>query len=151
MYKFHVKIRLRSPFAGDIWSTSNFQIHRANVNTLTKSSLYTNEVTEAALRCTLDTIDRFQKRLSPRPLDYSNINVKVCQLRTVHMGGGTGRLPGRDVCRDRTIAGAGRLPGQEVCRDGTFVGAGRLPGQDDCRGGTFAGAGRLPGQDVLPV
>ena len=116
MYNFHVKICLRSPFAGDIWSTSNFQINRANVNTLTKSSLYTNEVTEAALRCTLDTTDRFQKRLSPRPLDYSNINVKVCQLRTVHMGGGTGHLPGRDVCRGRTFAGTASLPRWQVCR-----------------------------------
>ena len=46
------------------------------------------------------------------------------------MGGGTGRLPGRDVCRDGTFAGTGHLPGRDVCRDGTFAGTGRLPGRD---------------------
>ena len=29
--------------------------------------------------------------------------------RAVYMDGGTGRLPGRDVCRDGTFAGTGRF------------------------------------------
>ena len=38
------------------------------------------------------------------------------------MGGGTGRLPGRGVCRDEAFAGTGRLPGRDVCLDGVFAG-----------------------------
>ena len=62
------------------------------------------------------------------------------------MVGGTGRLPGQDVCRDWTFAGAGRLPGLDVCRDG------RLPGWDVCLDRTFVWTGRLPraGIERLP-
>ena len=72
-----MNINFFSIFSGDIWSTSNFQINRANINTLTKSSLYTNEVMDAAVKCMLDTVQRFNQKLAPRPLDYSNSNVKV--------------------------------------------------------------------------
>ncbi len=63
--------------SGDIWSTSNFKLNRSNINTLTKSSLYTNEVMDAAVRCMLDTVQRFTEKLPPRPLNYNNVNVKV--------------------------------------------------------------------------
>jgi putative two-component system hydrogenase maturation factor HypX/HoxX len=62
---------------GDIWSASNFKLSRSNINTLTKSSLYTNEVTDAAVRCMLDTVQRFNQKLSPRPLNYNNSSLKV--------------------------------------------------------------------------
>ena len=65
---------------GDIWSTSNFKLGRSNINTLTKSSLYTNEVMDAAVRCMLDTVERFNQRVPPRPLNYNNANVKVNYL-----------------------------------------------------------------------
>ena len=36
------------------------------------------------------------------------------------MGGGTGHLPGRDVCRDGMFAGTGHLPGWDLLGDHCF-------------------------------
>ena len=62
--------------AGDIWSTKNFQIRRRNINTLTKSSLYVNEVTQAAVEAVLEAIENLSEGTSPRPLDYSSPHVR---------------------------------------------------------------------------
>ena len=59
------------------------------------------------------------------------------------MGGGTGHLPGRDVCRDGMFAGTGHLPGQNVSRDGTLFIPGfktvYMEGETEC----------LPGRDAF--
>lgn len=62
--------------AGDIWATSNFQIKQDNQNMLTKSSLYANEVTTAVITSILQAVDNYQDGVLPRPLDFSNPNVK---------------------------------------------------------------------------
>ena len=80
-------------------------------------------------------------------------------LKTVYMVGGTGCLPRRCVFqlefknylygrRDGVFAGTGRLPGRDICRDETFARTGRLPGPEVCWDGTFARTGRLPERDV---
>ncbi|HHQ2481140.1 TPA: enoyl-CoA hydratase-related protein [Bacillus cereus] len=57
--------------AGDIWSTKHFIMSNK-----TKSALYRNEVTQAAVRCLLDTIEKFQSnQFYPVPLDYENSEV----------------------------------------------------------------------------
>ena len=66
--------------AGDIWSTKTFPIRRRNINTLTKSSLYVNEVTQAAVKAVLEAIDNYSEGIEPRPLDYSNPHVRgICR------------------------------------------------------------------------
>ena len=62
--------------AGDIWATSNFQIDRGNHNSLTKSSLYANEVTQAAVVSILQAVENYQEGVPPKPLDISDPNVK---------------------------------------------------------------------------
>lgn len=61
--------------AGDIWSTRNFQINRPNINSLTKSSLYVNEVTNAAVEACLQAVDNFLNNIAPRSLDYAKAHV----------------------------------------------------------------------------
>ena len=62
--------------AGDIWSTKNFAVKRRDINTLTKSSLYVNEVTQTAVKAVLEAIDNLLKGIAPRPLDYNNLQVR---------------------------------------------------------------------------
>ncbi|CAG7856736.1 hypothetical protein MCAMS1_01336 [biofilm metagenome] len=53
--------------AGDIWATAKFKMRPA-----TKSSIYTLEVTEAAVNVVLQTIERYRNpKFRPEPLDYS--------------------------------------------------------------------------------
>ena len=61
---------------GDIWSTIPFPVERRDINTLTKSSLYMNEVTRAATLGVLEALDNLHKSRPPRPLDYSNPRVQ---------------------------------------------------------------------------
>jgi putative two-component system hydrogenase maturation factor HypX/HoxX len=57
---------------GDIWASESFPMREA-----AKSSLYRNEVAEAAARCVLAAVDRFQRGgFAPQPLDYSNPGVR---------------------------------------------------------------------------
>jgi putative two-component system hydrogenase maturation factor HypX/HoxX len=57
--------------AGDIWATATFKMRPG-----TKSSIYTVEVTEAAVKVVLQTLERFQDAIfMPEPLDYSKPNV----------------------------------------------------------------------------
>ncbi|MDO8464720.1 MAG: hydrogenase maturation protein [Gallionella sp.] len=57
--------------AGDIWATEIFPRRQAK-----KSSLYRNEVVEAAVRAVLVAVERFQsKDFKPQPLDYSHPDV----------------------------------------------------------------------------
>ena len=62
--------------AGDIWSTKRFKVQRDDLDTLTKSSLYANEVTDAATSAVLEAVENFTLGVNPRPLDYSNPVVK---------------------------------------------------------------------------
>lgn len=62
--------------AGDIWSSKTFPVRRHDVNTLTKSSLYVNEVTQTAVKAALEAIDSLLAGQTPRPLDYSNPQVR---------------------------------------------------------------------------
>ncbi|XP_078379709.1 hydrogenase maturation factor HoxX-like [Oculina patagonica] len=62
--------------AGDIWSSKNFPLKRRNINTLTKSSLYVNEVTQTAVKGVLEAIDSLLEGTTPRPLDYNNPQVR---------------------------------------------------------------------------
>lgn len=58
--------------AGDIWATETFPLRPAK-----KSSLYRNEVTEAAVRAVLLAIERHQGGdFRPQPLDYSDPKVR---------------------------------------------------------------------------
>lgn len=53
--------------AGDIWATSTFKMRAG-----TKSSIYSLEVTEAAVKVVLQTLENFQdSRFKPEPLDYN--------------------------------------------------------------------------------
>jgi putative two-component system hydrogenase maturation factor HypX/HoxX len=57
--------------AGDIWAAETFTMRLAK-----KSSLYRNEVVEAAVRAVLAAVERFQaKDFKPIPLDYSRPEV----------------------------------------------------------------------------
>ena len=57
--------------AGDIWAAETFPMRLAK-----KSSLYRNEVVEAAVRAVLAAVERFQsKDFKPMPLDYSSPEV----------------------------------------------------------------------------
>ncbi len=59
---------------GDIWSSFNFPMRPCS-----KTSLYRTEVTEAAIKATIQTIERFESRnFVPEPLDYSREDVKGC-------------------------------------------------------------------------
>ncbi|MFO1305897.1 MAG: hydrogenase maturation protein [Burkholderiales bacterium] len=51
--------------AGDLWAYDTFPMREA-----TKSSLYRNEVTEAAVACMHETLARLRKGASPEPQDY---------------------------------------------------------------------------------
>jgi len=58
--------------AGDIWAAKTFPMRLAR-----KSSLYRNEVTEAAVRAVLLAVERFQSgNFRSIPLDYSNPEVR---------------------------------------------------------------------------
>ena len=61
---------------GDIWSTKNFAIRRRDINTLTKFSLYVNEVTQTAVKAVLEAIENLLEGRTPRPLDYSSPHVR---------------------------------------------------------------------------
>lgn len=52
--------------AGDIWAYATFPMREA-----TKSSLYRNEVTEAAVTCMHETLARLDAGASPEPQDYA--------------------------------------------------------------------------------
>ena len=57
---------------GDIWAAETFPMRLAK-----KSSLYRNEVVEAAVRALLIAVERFQsKNFKPQPLDYSRPEVR---------------------------------------------------------------------------
>lgn len=57
---------------GDIWAAETFPMRLAK-----KSSLYRNEVIEAAVRAVLIAVERFQsKDFKPQPLDYSRPEVR---------------------------------------------------------------------------
>jgi putative two-component system hydrogenase maturation factor HypX/HoxX len=58
--------------AGDIWSAHEFLMRPAR-----KSSLYRNEIMEAAVRALLEAVARFAKgRRDPEPLDYARSNTR---------------------------------------------------------------------------
>ncbi len=58
--------------AGDIWASAEFSMRAAS-----KSSLYRNEVTEAALAAVLHTLERIEQGdYRPEPLDYSDPSVR---------------------------------------------------------------------------
>jgi putative two-component system protein, hydrogenase maturation factor HypX/HoxX len=60
--------------AGDIWSSVTFKMRQAS-----KSSLYRNEVTQAAIKAILQTVERFEsKTFIPTTLDYNQEDVKGC-------------------------------------------------------------------------
>lgn len=57
--------------AGPVWASVEFPMRAA-----TKGSLYRNEVTEAAVKALLLTLDRISERFSPQPLDYQRPGVR---------------------------------------------------------------------------
>ncbi|MCQ6275522.1 hydrogenase maturation protein [Bacillus sp. V3B] len=58
--------------AGDIWSTKTFKVRN-----ISKSHLYRHEVTQAAMKCLLETITKFESEsFVPEPLDYLKSDVK---------------------------------------------------------------------------
>ena len=62
--------------AGPIWATHEFPIEGQS---LSKSSLYRHQVTEAAVRGVLEAVAKFESgELQPEPLDYSKPGVRGC-------------------------------------------------------------------------
>ena len=62
--------------AGPIWATHEFPIEGQS---LSKSSLYRHQVTEAAVHCVLEAVAKFESReFRPEPLDYSKPGVRGC-------------------------------------------------------------------------
>lgn len=58
--------------AGDIWSSHNFKMKPTS-----KSYLYRHELADAAIKCLLETVERFKsKKFTPLKLDYSQKDVK---------------------------------------------------------------------------
>ncbi|XP_065643199.1 hydrogenase maturation factor HoxX-like isoform X2 [Hydra vulgaris] len=70
--------------AGNIWSTTNFSINRSNMNLLTKSSLYSNEVTNASVVSVLQAVKNFIDQVPSKPLDYSDPNTKGVLKRNMN-------------------------------------------------------------------
>lgn len=62
--------------AGPIWSTNNFSIQRQYGKVATKSSLYRFECIHAAVKGVRQALENYSRQIPPRPLDYSNKNVK---------------------------------------------------------------------------
>ena len=62
--------------AGPIWSTNNFAIQRRYGKAPTKSSLYRFECIHAAVKGVRQALENYSRQIPPRPLDYSNKNVK---------------------------------------------------------------------------
>ncbi|WBW95039.1 hydrogenase maturation protein [Oceanirhabdus sp. W0125-5] len=57
---------------GDIWASHNF-----TMKDVSKSHLYRHQVTEAAIKCLLETIDRYESgNFNPKKLDYNHNDVK---------------------------------------------------------------------------
>ncbi|GBG77433.1 hypothetical protein CBR_g23882 [Chara braunii] len=73
--------------AGPIWATRTFLIERDHP---TKSSLYRIECIDAAMECIHEFVAKLVSGVQPRPLDYSDTNVK-------------GRLRPKMLPKDRTI------------------------------------------------
>ena len=62
---------------GLIWSTANFPMCRPDINTLTKSSLYTNEITNTAVNCLSEALERLCAASElPRILDYKQDDIR---------------------------------------------------------------------------
>ena len=62
--------------AGPIWATHEFPIEGQS---LSKSSLYRHQVTEAAVRGVLEAVAKFESgEFQPEPLDYSKPGVRGC-------------------------------------------------------------------------
>ncbi len=60
---------------GDIWAYRTFKIR--DLSTITKSTIYCHEVTQAAIECILEAVEKFKtKKFKPTPLDYSNAEIK---------------------------------------------------------------------------
>ncbi|HKZ73942.1 MAG TPA: formyltransferase family protein, partial [Steroidobacteraceae bacterium] len=58
--------------AGDVWAEARFPMRAAR-----KSSLYRNEVTEAAVAAVLQALERLQHKIfAPEPLDYGRADVR---------------------------------------------------------------------------
>ena len=92
--------------AGDIWASANFPMRAAS-----KSSLYRNEVTEAAVVAVLEAVEKFAAgSFVPEPLDYARPDVRG-QWRPDH-------APGRP--RHRLAAGrhARRCCARSMSADG---------------------------------
>ncbi|XP_047130059.1 hydrogenase maturation factor HoxX-like isoform X2 [Hydra vulgaris] len=70
--------------AGNIWSTTNFSINRNNMNSLTKSSLYSNEITNASVVSVLQAVSNFIDQIPSKPLDYSDPNTKGVLKRNMN-------------------------------------------------------------------
>jgi len=62
--------------AGDIYSSITFPLDRTNEDTLTKSSLYKNEVIDAAVEGLKRAIKMIENGERPEPLNYNNNDVK---------------------------------------------------------------------------
>jgi putative two-component system hydrogenase maturation factor HypX/HoxX len=81
---------------GDIWATRSFPMRAAR-----KSSLYRNEVTEAATAAVLEAVEKFaQDGFKPTPLDYANPAVRGFErpLMKQTIGASTGRATTRRRC-----------------------------------------------------
>lgn len=57
--------------AGEIWSSYEFPTRFVK-----KSSLYRQEITEAAIRAIFEGLEKLQNKIPPIPLDYSNPEIK---------------------------------------------------------------------------
>lgn len=58
--------------AGPVWVSNEFE----KPAVIRKSELYNNFVNDAAIKCIVETIEKFIKKEIPEPLDYNNKNIK---------------------------------------------------------------------------
>lgn len=58
--------------AGPVWATCEFNVPKG----LRKSELYNGRVSDAAIRCIREVVEKFVEGLAPVPLDYANPSVR---------------------------------------------------------------------------
>ncbi|WP_136667199.1 enoyl-CoA hydratase-related protein [Flavobacterium sp. H122] len=60
---------------GDIWAYRLFKVRE--LSSITKGNIYRHEITQAAIECILEAIEKFKtKKFKPTPLDYNNPEIK---------------------------------------------------------------------------
>ena len=65
--------------AGDIWCTENFPVGQND----TKTSLYVGDVSDSALNCVIESLNKFVQNVAPFPLSYDHPEVLGSERRPI--------------------------------------------------------------------